>query len=164
MRRIGIIVILFFSAATMAYAQENRHFYLLAGAQFGIPTHATADLGIMFPIKENGYRGNEYYWGWGFLGEGGLGHGGARYSTGAWATVEFVRMDLRVIMNHTFASPIRATPGSKYVGFEAGLAMFDYFRVSGGAEHRVSGPSGPQGTIFTVGCGVEIPLPLFKIR
>jgi len=28
-------------------------FYLLAGAQYGAPTRATADLGIMFATKEN---------------------------------------------------------------------------------------------------------------
>jgi hypothetical protein len=49
MRRGGIIMLLFLSAA-IAAAQEPGEFFLLVGAQYGMPTRATANLGIMFAM------------------------------------------------------------------------------------------------------------------
>jgi hypothetical protein len=189
MRRIGIIVLLFFSAAAAADAQESDRFSLLTGAQYGSPARAAADLGIMFTTKESkGWRcgflaeGAEIVLGrmtglqstdmqCGFLVEGGLGQGGARYSAGVMAldNTSIVDgggwgIDARVVMNHTFASPRRATPDSKYVGVEAGLTIMNIFRLSAGVSHRVAGPSGPHGTIFMWDGGVQIRVPLLKIR
>ena len=166
MQRIGMIMLLVFSAATAAQAQEPGQFYLLAGAQYGAPTRATADLGIMFATKENADCPSDCAR-HGFLAEGGLGQGGTRYSAGAWAITDAggFGMDARAVMNHTFSFPRRATPGANYIGVEAGLMIAYVFRISAGVAHRVSGPSGPRGgTIFTMSGGVEIPLPLFKIR
>jgi hypothetical protein len=162
MQRIGIIALLYFSAATAAHAQEPRQFYLLVGGQFGPPTRTTADLGIIFAAKDKSPEAR-----FGFLAEGGLGQGGARYSAGVWAIEkadEGIGMDVRVVMNHTFASPHAAAPGSKYVGFEAGMTFAYIFRISAGVERRVGGPSGPHGTIYTVSGGVQVPVPLFRIR
>jgi hypothetical protein len=165
MRRIGIIALLFFSTATAAQAQEPGRFFLLAGAQYDAPSRTTADLGIMFALKDAVPSASDYTLA-GFLAEAGLGQGGARYSAGAWAiTEEGLGMDVRAVMNHTFSSPRRATPGAKYVGVEAGMTFGYIFRVSAGVAHRVGGPPAPRGsTIFTVGGGVQILVPLFKIK
>jgi hypothetical protein len=207
MQRIKIIVLLFFSAATVVCAQEPGQFYLQVGGQIDKLTRGdgqledqkigalarvmTADLGIIFAVKEPAQSGDARC-GFlakpihdavlhlsgsgvarcGFLVEGALGQGGARYSAGVWAidNTSFYEgevgggLDVRVVMNHTFSSPRHATPDSNYVGFEAGLRFGYIFRASAGVAHRVSGPPGRQGTIFTWSGGVQIPVPLFKIR
>jgi hypothetical protein len=77
---------------------------------------------------------------------------------------EGIGMDVRVVATHTFASPHAAAPGSKYVGFEAGMTFAYIFRFSAGVERQIGGPSGPHGTIYTVSGGVQVPVPLFSIR
>jgi hypothetical protein len=180
-------------ATTAAYAQDQDHFYLLPGIQSGKPMRGTVNLGIMFATKEEPPRGHAERCGFlaavaeiipggitgsqstdmrcGFLAEGSLGHGGARYSAGLWAidrdsVVEGGGwgLDVRAVMNHTFAAPRGAAPNSNYIGGEAGLIIWRIFRISAGVEHRISGPDGPFGTIFTWSYGVQIPVQLFKIR
>jgi hypothetical protein len=190
MQRIGIIVLLFFMVAVAAYGQEPGQFYLLAGGQFSYHTRATADLGIVFAMKEAidsidtrcGFIGKPLYdfvnsqsgrsGRCGIIIEAGLGHGGARYSAGVWAIDDssFATgdtgsgFDVRFVMNRTFSSPRGATPNSKYIGFEAGMRIAYIFRISAGVSRRISGPSGPHGTLITWSAGAQIPIPLFKIR
>jgi len=65
--------------------------------------------------------------------------------------------DALFTVTRTTHAPRSASPDSTYVGGEAGLVIMSV-RLSAGAAHRTSGPSGPNATIFTWSVGVQIPL------
>jgi len=65
--------------------------------------------------------------------------------------------DLLGNVTRTWGQPTRGTANSTYVGVEGGW-VFLSVRTTIGVAHRVAGPKGPGGTIFTWSAGLEIPL------
>lgn len=133
---------------------------LLVDVGFGGPTQATIGLGLVVPVGRyepihdflEEFSGLEV--------KASTGTDGARLAVGRAIfdkhedeSVIFVH-DVLVGVTRTWKSARGASPDSTYVGVEGGL-MFVCMRVTAGLAHRVAGPAGPKGTIFTWTVGMQ---------
>ena len=118
---------------------------------------------VLFPIggveHEDGLTGFV-----GVLASGRAGPGGWQISGGRfWAGAPFWS-DVQGTVMRTSATPSKGTASSTYVGAEVGLAPFPVGLLRGhflmarptlGVMHRVSGPAGPGGTMFTWSVNID---------
>lgn len=146
-------------AAAVAAAEHRP--ILLVGAGHGGPIRPMGSVRLMLPVGKSqasdhglyAYRGPEV--------EATAGVNGARIALGLGGVAKppsgavMFAQDLLVGVTRTWTSPRGATPDSTYVGVEGGMAFLQ-MRVSAGVAHRVAGPRGPNGTIFTWGVGVQL--------
>ena len=123
----------------------------LPGIQYGAPLRTSGGLAVFVPVGERGTSRRQ-----GVIVEGSGGQGGVRVSAGLARFVEAFGLDGRLVVNRTWSSPLGASPDSTYGGLEAGLSIA-YVRLSVGVSHRVSGASGPDGTILTWGAAFQLP-------
>jgi len=143
--------------ATPVLAQEplvaNNSPTLLFDAFGGAPTRFTGGATVLFPVgtPSSHERVNAVDI------QGSAGMGGVRVAGGMAFLDEGWGPDVLLTMTRTSASPRSADPHATYMGVEAGYNWL-IFRMSAGVAHRIAGPSGPDGTVFTWQAGAAIPL------
>lgn len=156
--------------AATAFAQDSsvklsRSPTLMATVRYDTPTASFIALTTLIPTKK---PFTDSDWGLGTLQhaievEASYGAHGARLSVGAAnmgksACQRFLfGVDLMANVAKTWGHPTRGGADSTYVGGEAGY-VFMSVRTTIGFAHRVSGPKGPDATIFTWSAGIQIPL------
>jgi hypothetical protein len=149
MRTIWSAVLALLVGASWASAQEAKSdltYRFLFGGGYDAPTRLTGNVGMQWWRESAGSYPD------GLIVETGVGQSGLRVSAGPFRSGEDAWVDVRGVLTRTWADPIWATSSSTYVGAEAGVT-FMFVRVAAGVSHRVAGPDGPHGTVFT--CGVQ---------
>ena len=135
-----------------ALPQPDKAIMFLPAVQFEAPSRITAGLSVFFPTKvEPGPRSE------GYIVEARAGQRGGRVSFGRVGYLEYLGLDTRVFVGRTWGDPLNASTDSTYAGVEGGMTIA-YVRVAVGVARRVSGPSGPHGTVFTWSAGVHLPI------
>lgn len=123
----------------------------LPSVQLEAPARLTAGLSVFVPTHaEGGFRRD------GYIFEARAGIGGGRIAAGRAGYLEYLGLDARLFLARTWNVPLNASKDSTYAGVEGGVSIA-YFRASLGVAQRLSGPSGPYGTVLTWSFGLQVP-------
>lgn len=123
----------------------------LPSVQVEAPSRLTAGVSVFLPTRaEGGFRRD------GYIFEARAGIGGGRIAAGLAGYLEYLGLDARLFVARTWNTPLNASNDSTCAGLEGGLSIA-YFRGSLGVAQRLSGPSGPYGTVLTWSFGLQVP-------
>jgi len=123
----------------------------LPSVQVEAPARLTAGLSVFFPTRaEGGFHRD------GYIVEARAGIGGGRVAVGRAGYLEYLGIDTRLFLVRTWNVPLNAPKDSTYAGVEGGVSIA-YIRASLGVAQRLSGPSGPYGTVLTWSAGFQLP-------
>ena len=168
-RAIVLAVVASLGGAAAAFAQNPSAKLphgpgLMASLRYDTATASPVSIAVLIPIGKP-YTDSD----WGLLTRNGVeieassGLHGARLAVGHGvrgkdcSSRALFGGELLGTVTRTWGRPTRGTTNSTYVGVEAGW-VFLSVRTTIGVAHRVAGPTGPGGTIFTWTLGIQVPL------
>jgi len=169
LRGIVLTVALSLGVTATAFAQDPAANVmhgpgLMMSLRYDTPTASPVAVSLLIPLRKP-YTDSD----WGLMTRDGLeieasyGLHGARLAAGkstrgkSCSPGMLFGTDLLGNVTRTWGKPTRGTANSTYVGVEGGW-VFLSVRTTIGVAHRVAGPKGPGGTIFTWSLGIQIPL------